>query len=233
SGHNWNLKNKHQQREARGIFKNMSPYKGFWSGSAEKKNKGSGMGFLIRSTIEKHVGKIEHINEYLLVVYLYFKKCSLMIINTYIPQTEKDAVKIIINTIQDRIKKHSNAFHIIVLGDLNHILKERDFKDIYRELNSEKKEYTWNNSHTFTRIDQILLDSKLRRMCIVASIEKMDSITGSNHDLALVVLRKQKDPNSATSTFGQFSKADKKSNRTKWCLDQASKENWKDYQNLL
>ncbi|CAG8786377.1 2413_t:CDS:2, partial [Gigaspora margarita] len=43
----------------------------------------------------------------------------------------------------------------------------------------------------------------------------------------------QKEPNPATSTFRQFSKADKKSNRTKWCLDQASKENWKDYQNLL
>ncbi|CAG8812350.1 38719_t:CDS:1, partial [Gigaspora margarita] len=38
---------------------------------------------------------------------------------------------------------------------------------------------------------------------------------------------------SATSTFRQFSKVDKKSNRTKWCLDQAFKENWEDYQNLL
>ncbi|CAG8815960.1 12150_t:CDS:1, partial [Gigaspora margarita] len=49
----------------------------------------------------------------------------------------------------------------------------------------------------------------------------------------LVVLRKQKEPNLATSTFSQSSKVDKKSNKTKWCLDQASKENWEDYQNLL
>ncbi|CAG8807891.1 29809_t:CDS:2 [Gigaspora margarita] len=51
----------------------------------------------------------------------------------------------------------------------------------------------------------------------------------SNYDLVLVVLRKQKESKSATIPLGQSSKVDKKSNRTKWCLDQASKENWEDY----
>ncbi|CAG8834890.1 23253_t:CDS:1, partial [Gigaspora margarita] len=40
----------------------MSNYKGFWSRSAEKKNKGSEIGFSIRLLIEKHVNKIEYIN---------------------------------------------------------------------------------------------------------------------------------------------------------------------------
>ncbi|CAG8854824.1 22571_t:CDS:1, partial [Gigaspora margarita] len=80
--------------------------------------------------------------------------------HVYSPSQE-NAVKIIINTIQDRIKKHSNSFHIIVLEDLDYIidpdisstkltknsklfywLKEKDFRDIYRELNPRKKEYT-------------------------------------------------------------------------------------------
>src|SRR5260363_208147 len=80
------------------------------------------MGFLIRSSIEKHIRKIECINEYLLVIYLYFKKFSLMIINTYIPQVEKGTVKLITSTIQDRNKKYSRSFSIMVLGDFNHIV---------------------------------------------------------------------------------------------------------------
>ncbi|CAG8786014.1 1365_t:CDS:2, partial [Gigaspora margarita] len=40
---------------------------------------------------------------------------------------------------------------------------------------------------------QIWLDMKLKRMCIAASIEKIDFVTESDYDLALVVLKKQKE----------------------------------------
>src|SRR6185295_4780920 len=78
------------EREGRFLIGNTSKrYIGYWSSAAEDKKKGSGIGIMVEEQWEKHVGVVKKINEYMIVVTLYFKQMELIVIGVYIPPNNK------------------------------------------------------------------------------------------------------------------------------------------------
>jgi len=58
-----------------------SDYSGIWTGKADK-IKGSGMGIMISSKWERHIGPKKFIDHYLVHIQLIFRGCTLSIIQT-------------------------------------------------------------------------------------------------------------------------------------------------------
>src|SRR5438552_3463163 len=57
--------------------------------------------------------------------------------------------------------------------------------DIFRKMYSCKKEYTWSNRTSHTRIDYIWVSSLLSQYSISCEIVKADCITGSDHNIVI------------------------------------------------
>ena len=74
------------------ILKN-GDYVEFWTRANKNKLKGSGVGIVIKKNQKKHIGQINRFRNYYINVLLLFKRYKLVIINTYIPLSNKEEKK--------------------------------------------------------------------------------------------------------------------------------------------
>ena len=87
------------------------------------KSKGSGVGLLISKRIEKYIGKVEKINEFLLIVNFYLpNNITLSVMVTYLPPSNSEVVKEISAKIRNKITFYERTNLVILMGDFNHIV---------------------------------------------------------------------------------------------------------------
>ena len=99
-----------------------SQYKSFWANAKVDKKKGSGIGILIENKWEKHIGNIERINEFILIVKLYFKQMQLIIGVVYLPPNDKDLCKLIQRKLVEIVNANRQTAQIIFMGDFNFVV---------------------------------------------------------------------------------------------------------------
>ena len=64
-------------------------------------------------------------------------------------------------------------------------LTRQEFKDSYRLLNPESKEFSWSSRNLGSRIDQIWITEELADGLYEAEIQEIDVYTNSNHKAAV------------------------------------------------
>ena len=140
-----------KEREAKFLAKNLRDFSSFWSSAAPDKYKGSGVGLLVRRDIEKHLGRIERCNEYLMWAKFFFKKCKLLVITAYLPPNDEEKTKIVAEKIKEVIKMHNETWHIILMGDFNHIPDKALDKFPQTNINKKFALFTWLEKNAILR----------------------------------------------------------------------------------
>jgi exonuclease III len=93
----------------------------------DNKVKGSGVAIAIDKKWDKHKGTISSPNPYIIQADLYFKDCTIHIIQVYCPPNDLSMQKTISKYIRDHEKKYKkrNLHRTIIMGDFNFIM-DRD-----------------------------------------------------------------------------------------------------------
>jgi len=134
---------------------------------------------LVDKQWEKHLEQIEKINEYMIVARFMFKQLDIIVIMVYMPPNDKEKRKMLQKTIIDCYIKRLPRTQIIVMGDFNCVadasldrklnqekrqikpnpllnwFKRQEFKDVYRTVNPDLREYSWSRGDSESRIDYI------------------------------------------------------------------------------
>ena len=112
-----------QERTGKFLMKDKDNYRGIWACADVNKSKGSGVGLLISKRIEKYIGKVEKINEFLLIVNFYLpNNITLSVMVTYLPPSNSEVVKEISAKIRNKITFYERTNLVILMGDFNHIV---------------------------------------------------------------------------------------------------------------
>ena len=160
----------------------------------------------------KHLTEIKKLNPYCIKASFHFKNAILSIWIVYIPPNDSKKQKEIQQIItKDIIDKRKNE-HFIVGGDFNRILdpildrkgkttpctkknlavltwlSKVGFIETYRACNPQGGKFTWKNSRTQTRIDQIWISKDLKLGLYRSDIEDMETYTDSDHNFILAQL---------------------------------------------
>ena len=167
------------EQQSKFLVNKESRYIGFWTGADRNKIKGSGVGFLISKEWEKYIGKVTRFSNYYIDMLLIFKKYKLVVISMYIPPSDKEEKKKIQHKVIQKIRecKRDRIWVIVISNfndnrskELNHSKEESNRKqalpllrwlenskldDIFRKIYLSKKEYTFSNKISHTRIDYI------------------------------------------------------------------------------
>ena len=192
------------------LTKNMKNYKSFWANAKVEKKKGSGVGLLISKQWEKHLGRIERTNEYMISAIFMLKQLEIIIIMAYLPLNDKEGRKEVQKAIIDKYIKRLPRTQIIVMGDFNSIanadldrrttpnkkknvkpnpligwLERQEFKDAFRVINPEARVFSWSGRGSESRIDYIWLTEELANGLYESEIQEMDVCTGSDHNAVL------------------------------------------------
>ncbi|GBC51438.2 reverse transcriptase family protein [Rhizophagus irregularis DAOM 181602=DAOM 197198] len=88
------------------------------------------------------------------------------------------------------VNKHQDKLHVTKQWNNNRIfntLLDNDFIDTYREVNSNKKEFTWSNGSNSTRIDYIWLSPNWTNELIHSSIRDAKAVTNSDHNIVTCI----------------------------------------------
>ena len=110
------------ERIGKFTLKNDSTYLSFWTSAEENKLKGSGVGFLVNKSWEKHIGKITRCSNYYIDILLVFKKMKILIIVIYIPPNDKETKKLLQQYIIKKIRENKRKnIKVIVIDDFNDI----------------------------------------------------------------------------------------------------------------
>src|SRR6185436_12315269 len=161
------------------LTRNLEGYKSFWSNACPNKKKGSGVGLLISNQWEKHLGRIDRVNEYIVLASFMFKQLEIMVIMMYLPPNDKEKQRLIQKTIIDKYIKRLERTQMVIMGDFNSVvdvnldrltkskkkqqkpnpllgwLERQEFKDTFRLINPESKEVSWSGRGSGSRIDYI------------------------------------------------------------------------------
>ena len=108
-------------------------------------------------------------------------------------------------------------------------LNKTGARETYRYCNPTGGKYTWKNSISQTRIDQIWVTSELREDIIESEIEDMEFRTGSDHNLIWAHINLFD-----IQRFKHKATWQRKMNRRKvFKYKEATQENWEDYSKTL
>ena len=200
------------ERQGKFLIPKGSDYIGFWAKASENKIKGSGVGLVIKRNWEKHIGQIDRFRNYYISVLLLFKKVKLIVINIYIPPSDKEEKKKIQQYVIRKIREYErNRTQVIVMGDFNDIrsreldqnkegsgrkqtlpllrwLENSSLEDLFRKSHPYKKEFTWSNGNSSTRIDYIWASNILSQSSINCEIQSAELSTGSDHEIVVAKL---------------------------------------------
>ena len=228
-------------------------YVGFWTRANESKLKGLGVGIVIKKIWEKHIGQINRFRNYYIDVLLLFKRYKLVIINTYIPPSDREEKKKIQQYIIQKIREcEKNKTRVIIMGDFNDIrskeldqnredsnrkqslpllrwLENSNLVDLYRESHPYSKEFTWSNGTSSTRIDYIWASKILSQCSIKCEIYPAELITGSNHRIVVTKLGTGIIQKVRSTAINKYLKGKKRILK----LDKAQKEEQKSYKTKL
>jgi exonuclease III len=168
-------------REIEGKFLKVDKkgYNTLWSNAEKDKHKGSGVGIWIDSKWNRHLASIQRPNAYSIRASFRFKKAIITVWVIYIPANDKEKANEVQRVIMKDITLKQKDEHFIIGGDFNRILNietdrigvstsqkikklalitwlgKIDFIETYRFCNPKGGKFTWKNSKTQTRIDQI------------------------------------------------------------------------------
>ena len=222
-------------------------------GADRNKIKGSGVGLLISKEWEKHISKVTRFSNYYIDTILIFKKYKLVVISVYILPSDKEEKKKIQQKVIQKIREcERDRIRVIVMGDFNDIrskeldqskeessrkqtlpllrwLENSKLDDIFRKMHLCKKEYTWSNRTSHTRIDYIWASSLLSQCSISCEIVKADCITGSDHNI--VIAKVGTGINLKTRKLAKEKQLKGKKRILR--LDEAKEEEWKEYRDKL
>ncbi|CAG8698184.1 25997_t:CDS:2 [Gigaspora margarita] len=98
-------------------------------------------------------------------------------------------------------------------------------KDKKKVLNPTKKAFTWTNSFSSTRIDQIWASNYLSSELLAADITEMDTLTGSDYNIVLVLL----DLIPLTSNYNLIKIKKNQAKRTIFLYNDAKEDDWNSY----
>ncbi|CAG8827526.1 8217_t:CDS:2, partial [Gigaspora margarita] len=148
---------------------------------------------------KKYLEGVDRISEFIIAARFYFRNMELIIIAIYIPPNNGSEM--------DKLNKN-------------------DFIDIFKFLNLTKKEITWSNDQSSTRIDQSenLIESLTR-----AEILDMYFVTCSDHKATSTTL--WFNPQIFGSTVAV--EKNRKHHRIVYLYDQATIVNWEDFRSVL
>jgi exonuclease III len=238
-------------KESEGNFLKIDKkdYNTFWANAEKGKHKGSGVGIWIDNAWHKHLTGIKRPNAYSIRATFSFKKAILTVWIIYIPPNDKEKTSEIQRMIvKDIIQKQRNE-HFIIGGDFNRMLNletdrvgkfsisklrklalitwlgKMSFTETYRFCNPKGGKYTWKNSETQTRIDQIWISKDLALCLQNSDIEDMEFRTDSDHNLIWA----QISLNSIFSFTNRRNQEGKIKRRKIFLYNEATKENWEDY----
>jgi len=154
-------------------------YLSFWTSAEENKLKSSRVEFLVNKSWKKYIGKITRYSNYYIDILLVFKKVKILIIVIYILPNDKETKKLLQQYIIKKIRENERKnIKVIVIGNFNDIrskildqnnkeskrkqllpllawLESLSCEDVYRKIHLYKREYTWSNRKTCSRIDYI------------------------------------------------------------------------------
>jgi ribonuclease HI len=143
---------------------------------------------------------------------LIFKKYKLVVISVYVPPSDKEERKKVQQKVIQKIREcERDKTRVIVMGDFNDIrskeldhskeksnrkqvlpllrwLENSRLDDIFRKIHPYKKEYTWTNGISHTRIDYIWASSILSQCSLSCEIVEANCITGSDHNIVIAKL---------------------------------------------
>ena len=98
--------------------------------------------------------------------------------------------------------------------------KRQEFKDVYRTINPDLREYSWSRGDSESRIDYIWITEELSEGLYEAEIQEMDVCTSSDHGavVAMMELGHLMSPYSAAKALKR------KYERTVYLYNEATKE---------
>lgn len=193
------------EKQSKFLLKRSSEYVSFWTSAEENKIKGSGVGIIVHSIWEKHLSKITRCSSYYIDALLVFKKVKILVIVTYIPPNSKEIRKLLQQHIIKKIRESERKdTRVVIMGDFNDIrsstldqsntkskrtislpllawLESSRCEDSFRKLHPQKKDFTWSNGKTDSRIDYIWATKELSRGLISSKISNAEFVTGSDH----------------------------------------------------
>lgn len=180
----------------------------YWNNNSQHKIKGSGTAIFVRNTWTQRVGKVDRINDNILVIHIYCKQAIIMIMQIYMPPNDPTQCNANIRAIQEFAdKNHSpNTTHSIIMGDFNavadvhkdrlgsktnnkslarvfDILRRKGYIDAFRYVNPDATEYTWRSHNHASRIDYIWISQYLDQSIISCNIDDASTITHSDHQI--------------------------------------------------
>ena len=183
-----------------------------------------------------------------------FKQLEIITIMIYLPPNDKESRKEVHKALIDKYLKRLPRTQLVIMGDFNSVadidldrqtepkkkkyskpdpfigwLERQEFKDAFRVVNPEAREYSWSGRGSESRIDYIWLSEELTNGLYEAEIQKMDVCTSSDHDavLAKIELGHLIRPYSAAEIRKE------KQERTVFLYNEARKENWESYRKDL
>jgi exonuclease III len=137
-----------------------------------------------------------------------FRKVKIIVIAVYIPPNDKEKKKDIQQLVIKRIREgERKRVKVIIIGDFNDIksreldqsnvkskrsqmlpllawLESSSCEDAYRKIHPYKKEYTWSNGTSNSRIDYIWASKELSQCIINCNIINSECITNSDHKIS-------------------------------------------------
>ncbi|CAG8799458.1 38301_t:CDS:2, partial [Gigaspora margarita] len=168
--HNINrLKTNQQKFEILGrvlVGKKVENFKFFWSDTLIDKRKGLGIALGIKHTWKKYLEGIDKISEFIIAKF-YFRNMELIIIAIYIPPNNRYEMDKVIKEITDIYSKRNKRTHIVILEDFNCVVNIKLDKI---SKSKTKKEVTWFNSQSDTKIDQTWVSENLMESLTRAEI---------------------------------------------------------------
>ena len=240
------------QKKDKITLNNKKTYRSWWTGN-EIKNKGAGVGLLIKPELAKHVHNVTKFKGRRISADLYFKgKIKIRIIVLYIHanEAEKNEREALISDTVKLIKegKNKNMF-IILLGDLNAdpekydkkgIIKKKgkyriieelrnlDLHDVQATINEPPLEYTWTNGHSKSRIDQIWVDQGLMQLLMNTSLVDDETLKSDHKIVSTKILSKELINNRSNALEKR-----NKLKRTIFKIDKMEEEDWEKFQEFM
>ena len=227
--------------------------KGFWSQYEVTKRKGSGVGLLVGPRWEKHLGQVCRFEEYMIEARFYFKQSVVVVIVVYLPPSDKTLINRVQQKVITSFMQRTSNMQFVVMGDFNHVVdreldkrsnglgmvskvlplhkwfKNQGFIDTFRIVNPDLMKYSWSGQGVETRIDQIWVSEDLKYGVLAADIVEADIITASDHAIvtANITMKHVVQVRSAAA------ERKKEISRNIYLYDEATKEDWKQYQEDL
>ena len=195
------------ERQGRYLLKRDSEYVSFWTSAEVGKAKGSGVGLIVHKSWEKHIGRITRCSSYYIDALMVFRKTKILIMIAYIPPSNKEIRKLLQQHIIQKIRESKRKrIKVIVMGDFNDIrlrtldqsneesqrtqvlpliawLENSSCEDAFRKVHPYKKEFTWSNNRTSSRIDYIWASKELSQSIIRCEIIDSECVTNSDHKI--------------------------------------------------